>query len=155
MLSHPHGTIDKSTTSLQILVQPYLVHLAQHPPKTPIPATAFQADLPFLSITRTLEEITLLFGIETTALERDEDRNSEKERMMESLGLGKPVNEQGPYSALKIRGPLDLCNSLNLVLRIELIHSDDWHIERNNNSAAFSQNTHTCCVDLVRSPNVA
>lgn len=98
--------VDKSQSSLHLLVQSYTVNLAQYPAKTTISPDVFQVDLPFLTVTRTSEETTLLYGVKNDGKEPNMDE------ILASLGLPEPMNQDGPYAVLRVRGPLDLSENL-------------------------------------------
>lgn len=95
--------IDKSDPSLHLVVPPFVVHIAQYPPGTAIPPSLLKADIPFLSITRSPGEITILYGADTS-----DDAGTE---WLASSGLPEPIAKDGPYAVLRVRGPLVLCMS--------------------------------------------
>lgn len=96
--------MDKSDPSLHLMVTSFLVYIAQYAAGQEIPPTVFHSDMPFLSVTRSPGETTLLFC--TTG------NDQTPATALASLNLPQPGNQDGPYAALRVRGPLDLSEQM-------------------------------------------
>jgi hypothetical protein len=123
-------TINLSESSLHLIVPPFIVYLAQYPSGFPIPSSLFQADLPFLSFTRTPMETTVLVGVSddiSPASPREGRGQLELSTLFLDLGLPAPKCQDGPYAVLRVKGPLDLSTRRSTAM--ELTRSTNRYIK--------------------------
>jgi hypothetical protein len=104
---------DKSSSALHLLVQPYLLYTLQYSATTPVPPSLFSEKHPFLSVTRSPGEVTVVLG--TSDTEDDSvvagPRAADRVESWDGLGMGAPAESAGPWRAFRVRGPLDLSES--------------------------------------------
>lgn len=123
--------MDKSDPSLHLIVPPFTVRLAQYAPDVPIPPTLFLTPLPFLSVTRSEGETTVLYGHNDPSYKLE--------------GLPEPREVDGPYSVLRVNGPLVLSTLCNDKTDISA-HGDT---ERVDQAFARCECCGVCSVDVV------
>ncbi|GFZ51477.1 hypothetical protein JCM24511_09244 [Saitozyma sp. JCM 24511] len=100
---------DKSSPALHLLVQPYLLYTLQYPASTPVPPSLFTGKHPFLSVTSSPGEITLVIGRDDEAGGTNTTSSAAGDvDLWEELGMGRPRESAGPWRAFRVRGPLDL-----------------------------------------------
>ena len=89
--------LDLSNQALHILPQDTPFHLLQYSPNTEVPSTIFtNPAYSFASVIRTPEEISLVIS------------HGSKEKLTCIDGLGEAEESDGPWLALKVRGPMEL-----------------------------------------------
>jgi hypothetical protein len=102
---------DKSSPALHLLVQPYLLYTLQYPAATHVPPSLFSDKHPFLSVTSSPGEITLVIGRDDERGAGDPTSTTTEEALWEDIGMGRPRESAGPWRAFRVRGPLDLSES--------------------------------------------
>ena len=93
--------LDLTHKALHILPQPTPYHLLQYPAGTKIPESIFtNPAYTFASIIKTPDEISIVVSYET------------KEKLSALEELGEAQESDGPWLALRVRGPMELSASL-------------------------------------------
>jgi hypothetical protein len=110
----PYMMLDLSHRALQILPQPTPYHLLQYPAGTKIPESIYtNPAYTFASIIKTPDEISIVVSYDSeenlTALEE----------------LGEAQESDGPWLALRVRGPMELSASLICIDDMSLMRSND------------------------------
>lgn len=91
--------LDLAHPALHILPQSTPFHLLQYPANTEIPSSIFQnPKYTFTSVIRIAEEISIVISAETP----------DDETMKEVDGMGAAKEADGPWKALRVRGPMEL-----------------------------------------------
>lgn len=99
--------LDLTSPQLQIIPQPNPFHLLQHPPSTSIPPSLLtDSRYDFMSITRTAEEISIVFSLSVDC------DGSDAKAITGIDGMGEALKSEGPWRALRVRGPMDLSGFL-------------------------------------------
>lgn len=98
--------LDLSNKALHILPQSTPFHLLQYPAGTRIPESIFtNSAYTFASIIKTPDEISVVISYQS----------EEKLTALEELGEAK--ESDGPWLALRVRGPMELSALLNKLMR--------------------------------------
>jgi hypothetical protein len=96
-ISTANTMLDLTNKALHILPQQTPFHLLQYPPETEIPSSIFNNPaLSFASIIKTPEEISVVVSYES------------KEKLTSIQDLGEAQESDGPWLALRVRGPMEL-----------------------------------------------
>lgn len=99
--------LDLNHPALHILPQPTPFHLLQYPPNTSIPSSLYtNPDYAFCSVIKTPEEISIVVSLSTP--------NDEPLKEVEGMGLA--TEKDGPWKALRVRGPMELSMSPRYLL---------------------------------------
>jgi hypothetical protein len=106
--------LDLSNKALHILAQPTPFHLLQYPSDSQVPSTIFtNPAYTFASVIKTPEEISIVVSAHT----KDETKLTKID------GMGEANESDGPWAALRVRGPMELSTSvhadLGYLLRIK------------------------------------
>jgi hypothetical protein len=89
--------LDLTNRALHIIPQQTPFHLLQYPPETEIPSSIFNNPAySFASIIKTPEEISVVVSHDST------------EKLLAVDGLGQAQESDGPWLALRVRGPMEL-----------------------------------------------
>lgn len=92
--------LDLSHQALHILPQSTPYHLLQYPARTKIPESIFASSAyTFASIIKTPDEISVVVSCQT------------EEKLTALEGLGEAQESDGPWLALRVRGPMELSGS--------------------------------------------
>ena len=106
--------LDLSHKALHILPQPTPYHLLQYPAGTRIPESIFtNSAYTFASIIKTPDEISVVVSCNT------EEKLSALEELAEAQ------ESDGPWLALRVRGPMELSRSLITMTDTLLTRSND------------------------------
>jgi hypothetical protein len=91
--------LDLSHPALHILPQSTPFHLLQYPPDVQIPNALFiNPDYAFTSVIKTPEEVSIVVSCSTT----------DNTPLREVDGMGLAIESDGPWKALRVRGPMEL-----------------------------------------------
>ena len=92
-------SLDLSNPALHILPQSTPFHLLQYPHETEIPNSVFtNPDYAFASVIKTPEEVSIVVSCAT----------SDDGSLKKIEGLGPAKEHDGPWKALRVRGPMEL-----------------------------------------------
>jgi len=106
--------LDLSNKALHILPQPTPFHLLQYPAGTKIPESIFtNPAYAFASIIKTPDEMSIVVSCNT------------EEKLSALEELGEAQESDGPWLALRVRGPMELSASLITLPSTLLTRSND------------------------------